>query len=335
MKNLLYILTFIACIIAFACNESSRQSFSSNQENDQTDSVPQFTRMKADSLKFRLTHHYSENYNFRVKADSLKLIQIESGYPQDTCTIYNGDLIVVAKILLTPNDTTDTVWVKVGRDQFTMGWIKESELIPNVVPDDILSETLSLMTDSRAVWMFALIAFGTTAFFVRRYRNRKLQILKFNEMDSFYPILFLILTALLSCTYASIQNFVPEYWQEFYYNPTLNPMQLPPIMSLLVTLVWAIVIVFIAVVDDVYNNFYVAPGIIYLGETLGLGMLVYLFFSWTTPIGIGYALLPLFIIILVWIYFRHIRCTFICGECGYRMFSDGHCRHCGTYNSKE
>ena len=124
MKNFLYILTFIACIIAFACNESNRQSFTSNQENEQTDSVPQLTKTKADSLKFRLTHHYSENYNFRVKADSLKLIQIESGYPQDTCTIYNGDLIVVAKILLTPTDTTDTVWVKVGRDQFTMVWIK-------------------------------------------------------------------------------------------------------------------------------------------------------------------------------------------------------------------
>ena len=160
MKNLIYILTFIACVIAFACNDSDRSPFSSSKETGQTNSVPQLTRMKADSLKFRLTHHYTENYNFRVKADSLKLIQIESGYPQDTCTIYRGDLIVVAKIMLTPTDTTDTVWVKVGRDQFTMGWIKESELIPNVVPDDILSETLSLMTDSRAVWMFSIIAFG-------------------------------------------------------------------------------------------------------------------------------------------------------------------------------
>ncbi len=70
MKNFLYILTFIACIIAFACNESNRKSFSSNQENEETDSVPQLTKTKADSLKFRLTHHYSENYNFRVKADS-------------------------------------------------------------------------------------------------------------------------------------------------------------------------------------------------------------------------------------------------------------------------
>lgn len=328
----------IACVLIFACNHSEYLPFLSGEKTEKaemTDTIPHLTRMKADSLRFRLTHHYSENFNFRVKADSLQLVPQGTGGIQDTCTVRKGDLIVVAKILLTPNDSTDAVWVKVARDQFTMGWIRESDLLPNVVPDDVISETLNYLTDSRTLWMFSIVAFGIAAFFLRRHRSRKLQVLKFDEMDSFYPVLFLILTAVLSCLYTSIQRFTPEYWQEFYFNPTLNPMQIPPTMALLVTLVWAIVIVLIAVLDDVYNNFYVGPGIMYLCETLGLGMLVYLFFSWTTKITIGYALLPLFIIALVWIYFRHIRCTFICGECGCRMHSYGHCKHCNAYNTQE
>ena len=331
----MYIITMVACALAFACNHSEYLPFLSNETTEKEDTIPHLTRLKADSLKFRLTHHYSENFNFRVTADSIKLVPLELGSAIDTCTVRKGDLIAVVQIQQNPNDSTASVWVKMARDQFTMGWIKESDLLPSVVPDDIISEALNYMTDSRTVWMLSIIAFGIAAFFLRRHRNRKLQILKFDEMDSFYPILFLILTAMLSCLYTSIQIFVPEYWQEFYFNPTLNPMQLPPIMALLVTLMWSIAIVLIAVIDDVYNNFYAAPGIMYLCETLGLGMLTYLFFSWTTKISIGYILLPAFIILLVWFYFRYIRCTYICGECGCRMHSYGRCKHCNTYNTAE
>lgn len=334
MKNLIYIFLLIGCALTLACTHYGQRSDLSQEQAAPADSVPHLSRTKADSLRFRLTHHYSENYNFRVKADSIVLTPREADNNLDTCVVYNGNILVVADIHITPSDSADSVWVKVARDQFTMGWVKESELLPNVVPDDIISIALDNLTDIRAVWMLSIIACGIMAYILRRYSKNKLQILKFNEMDSYYPILFLLLTAALSCLYASIQKFVPEYWQEFYFHPTLNPLQLPLIMSLLVVLAWSVAIAFIAVVDDVYNNFYIASGIMYLFETLGLGMIVYLFFSWTTKIGIGYILLPLFIATLTWIYFRHIRCTYICGECGYRMHSGGQCPHCGTYNTE-
>jgi hypothetical protein len=335
MRNLPYIITLAICVLALACTHYKDMPFlSQEEERAQADSVPHLSRMRADSLVFRLTHHYTKNHNFRVKADSLLLAPGATDIRQDTFAVYKGDIIAVAEIIYMPSDSTDSVWVKVARDQATMGWIREAELLPNVVTDDIISETIHFLTGSRAAWMLAIIAFGTTAFFLRRYRRNKLQILKFNEMDSFYPILFLILTASLSHLYSSIQIHTPEYWQEFYFHPTLNPLQLPTTMALLVTLAWSVIIVFIAVVDDVYHNLYIAPGIMYLMETLGLGMIVYLIFSWTAKIGIGNVMLPLFVCAIVWFYFRYIRCTYICGECGYRMYSSGRCRHCGTYNSE-
>lgn len=322
----------ISAALLLACSHNTPHTTTAESTEVAADTMPVLSPTKADSLRFRLTHHYTINHNFRVKTDSLTLVPRETENMHDTCTVYNGDILVVANIHITTTDTTDTVWVKVARDQFTMGWIRESELLPNVVTDDIISEALHTLSGSRATWMLAIIAFGTLAFFARRHKHNKLQILKFNEMDSFYPILFLILTATLSHQYANIQTTTPEYWQEYYYHPTLNPLQLPTTMALLVTLAWSVIIVFIAMTDDIYHNLYLAPGIMYIMETLGLAMLTYHIFSWTTAIGIGHILLPIFIITLLYTYFRYIRCTHTCGQCGYRMHSSGQCPHCGTIN---
>ena len=142
---------------------------------------------QADSLYFRLSHHYSENFNFVVKADSLTLIPREGDLLTDTCKVYSGDLIAVASIKTISGDSIDSVWVKVAHDQFTMGWIPEDELLKGVVPDDSISEMLDLMTGSRGFWMSALVFCGIIGFFLRRGKVKKLQILRFNDMDSFYP----------------------------------------------------------------------------------------------------------------------------------------------------
>jgi hypothetical protein len=321
-------------MLTIACKKNSTPTEGKN-DVESADSIPCLKREKADSIKFRLTHHYTINHNFIVKSDSLTLTSRISALPNDTFVVRKGERIVVADIYENVNDSAKTVWIKMARDQHTMGWIRENDMLTHVVPDNIISYTLDILTNSRTLWMFSILAFGVGAFFFRRYRSSKLQILKFDEMDSFYPVLFLILTATLSCLYTSIQRFVPEYWQEYYFNPTLNPLQLPAALSLLVALVWTTIIIFIAVLDNIYNNFYIAPGITYLCELLGLGMLTYLFFSWTTIITIGYFLLPVFIVALLYIYFKYIRCKYTCGECGCRMHSPGRCIYCGTYNHKD
>lgn len=98
------------------------------------------TPKQVDSLVFRLTHHYSENFNFLVKADSLKLIPREGDLIMDTCLVYKDDVIAVAAIKTIPGDSIDSIWVKVASNQTTMGWIPESELLKGTTPDDLISE---------------------------------------------------------------------------------------------------------------------------------------------------------------------------------------------------
>lgn len=263
---------------------------------------------QVDSLVFRLTHHYSENFNFLVKADSLTLIPREGDLITDTCRVYAGDVIAVAAIKAMPNDSIDSIWVKVASSQYTMGWIPEQELLRGTTPDDTISEILDALSSSRIIWMTALISLGAIALiFGKRKRFEKPLILRFEEMNSIYPPLFLLLVALMASLYASVQNFVPEFWQEYYFHPTLNPLMLPHVMAALVVIMWLVIITFIAVIDEVYNRFSFQQGITYLAELIGAAMLIYLVISWTTFVYIGYILLLVLTILLLRRIFQCIK----------------------------
>ena len=325
--------------VSGSASDKSKQNPTAEES---TDTVPKLTPQQVDSVVFRLTHHYGPNFNFELKADSMILVPREGDLIQDTCVVRNKDLLVVAQIKrIEASDSTmeDTFLIKVAHDQTTMGWVKESELLENAVPDDPISQLIDFMTGSRAIWMSSFLGFGVIAFFFRKMRKQKmsigfsdLKVVDLIEMDSFYPPLLLILVACVAALYASVQNFVPEFWQEYYFHPTMNPLLLPPIMAVLVTLVWLTLIVIVAVVIEVYNNFYSFRGIIYLFEIAGLCMLVYLLISWTILIYVGYLLLPILIAYLIYYYFKYIRCTMTCGHCGRKIREKGICKHCGAIN---
>ena len=327
----------------FEVSSSTSEKLKQNPTTEEsTDTVPKLTPQQVDSVVFRLTHHYGPNFNFELKADSMILVPREGDLIQDTCVVRNKDLLVVAQIKrIEASDSTmeDTFLIKVAHDQTTMGWVKESELLENAVPDDPISQLIDFMTGSRAIWMSSFLGFGVIAFFFRKMRRQKmsigfseLKVVDLIEMDSFYPPLLLILVACVAALYASVQNFVPEFWQEYYFHPTMNPLLLPPIMAVLVTLVWLTLIVIVAVVIEVYINFYSFRGIIYLFEIAGLCMLVYLLISWTILIYVGYLLLPILIAYLIYYYFKYIRCTMTCGHCGRKIREKGICKHCGAIN---
>ena len=325
--------------VSSSASDKSKQNPTAEES---TDTVPKLTPQQVDSVVFRLTHHYGPNFNFELKADSMILVPREGDLIQDTCVVRNKDLLVVAQIKrIEASDSTmeDTFLIKVAHDQTTMGWVKESELLENAVPDDPISQLIDFMTGSRAIWMSSFLGFGVIAFFFRKMRKQKmsislseLKVVDLIEMDSFYPPLLLILVACVAALYASVQNFVPEFWQEYYFHPTMNPLLLPPIMAVLVTLVWLTLIVIVAVVIEVYNNFYSFRGIIYLFEIAGVCMLVYLLISWTILIYVGYLLLPILIAYLIYYYFKYIRCTMTCGHCGRKIREKGICKHCGAIN---
>ena len=58
-----------------------------NAEVADSDSIRilDLTPQQKDSLIFRLTHHYTDNFNFLVKADTLILLPREGDLIQDTC----------------------------------------------------------------------------------------------------------------------------------------------------------------------------------------------------------------------------------------------------------
>ena len=325
--------------VSSSASDKSKQNPTTEES---TDTVPKLTPQQVDSVVFRLTHHYGPNFNFELKADSMILVPREGDLIPDTGVVRNKDLLVVAQIKrIEACDSTmeDTFLIKVAHDQTTMGWVKESELLENAVPDDPISQLIDFMTGSRAIWMSSFLGFGVIAFFFRKMRKQKmsislsdLKVVDLIEMDSFYPPLLLILVACVAALYASVQNFVPEFWQEYYFHPTMNPLLLPPIMAVLVTLVWLTLIVIVAVVIEVYNNFYSFRGIIYLFEIAGVCMLVYLLISWTILIYVGYLLLPILIAYLIYYYFKYIRCTMTCGHCGRKIREKGICKHCGAIN---
>lgn len=267
------------------------------------------TPQQVDSMVFRLTHHYSENFNFLVKADSLTLIPREGDVLDDTCHVYSGDVIAVAAIKTLPGDSIDSIWVKVASNQTTMGWIPERELLRSATPDDTISELLDALSSSRAIWMSTLVFIGVIALLIGKTKSGKrrqfLNLLQ--EMPSIYPPLFLMFVTLMASLYASVQNFVPEFWQEYYFHPTLNPLVLPPLMATLVVLLWLVIITYLAVIEEVYQHFYFLPGITYLAKLTGAGMLVYLIISWTTLFYVGYLLVVLLTAYLIRLMLQTIK----------------------------
>lgn len=297
-----YILSILFIIIAF-CNSNAQNPFVSDSDSV---ALIDLTPTQKDSLLFRLKHHYSENFNFLVKSDSIMLVPREGDIIQDTCWVYKDELIAVAEIKML-QDSIDSVWVKVAHDQYTMGWIPEKDLLESAIPHDQISAMIYILTNSRAFWMTALILFGILAYYLHRGESRQLYILNFKEMRSVYPFVFVALVAIMASVYSSVQCFVPEYWQEYYYHPVLSPIGLPLIMAVLLSLAWLVVIIFIAVVDEVYHHFYFVAGITYIFELLGIAMFSYLVISWTTSIYIGYTILFALLFLLGVIYKRTLR----------------------------
>ncbi|HBC29076.1 MAG TPA: beta-carotene 15,15'-monooxygenase, partial [Prevotellaceae bacterium] len=58
----------------------------------------------------------------------------------DSLFVLKGEQIVIAQIDIIPEDSVDSVWVKVARDQMLMGWVHGRELLSSVVPDDPVSK---------------------------------------------------------------------------------------------------------------------------------------------------------------------------------------------------
>ena len=280
---------------------------------------------------FTATHHYNQNYNFVVKADSMVIYENPDTAIYDSIIVYRGDQLVVAEIKTISNDTIDSVWVKLARDQMSQGWTRECDLLNGVAPDDPISQFIDLFSNNHLLLFLALVVIVTASYGLRKLYRRDAYIVHFHDISSVLPTMLAILVATSATVYATIQNFAPENWRHFYFHPTLNPFAVTPVIGLFVSLVWALIITGIAVVEDVMRRLPFGSAVLYLLGLAAVCAVDYVVFSIFTLYYIGYVLLAAYIWFAV-SRLRLVLARYVCGNCGKRIPGIGKCPHCGAVN---
>ena len=283
-----------------------------------------------------MERQWDVDYNFVVSDDSLVLQEDRPMHLQivpeeaDSFVVYKNDQLVVAQFEVIPEDSIDSVWVKVARDQLTQGWVHESALLEAVVPDDPISQGIHLFSDSHVIAAVALFVVALVAWLVRRGLKRRFHIVHIDDIASPYPMLLCISFAAATVLYTSIQIFVPEVWAAFYFNPTLNPFGQPTLLCLFLALAWMIVILTIASFDDIRRSLTATEAVLYTLSLLAILAVIYIFFSITTMYFLGYFLWMVYAALAVWQYLRRYRPHYRCQKCGAPLHDRGPCSKCGS-----
>ena len=297
----------------------------------------EFTDRQLDSISFARTHHYSQNYNFIVEADSMVLTQqmpeeAVSQLPTDSFAVKRNERIAVADIRIMPMDSVDSVWVQLAHEQGRFGWIHESDMLRAVVPDDPISQFVSFFSDEHLLIFLVVFVFVLFAYGMRKLFKRKAYIVHFNDIATFYPTLLAMVVSISATLYSSVQLFDADAWQEFYFHPSLNPFSHKGLLQLFLASVWALLIVAIAAVDDVFRHLSLADAIPYLLGLAGVCAVCYVVFTISTMYYVGYVLLLVYVGFALWRYFTYTKSDYICGNCGKQIKKKGRCPHCGAIN---
>lgn len=325
--------TFVRCVIVF----SALLMASCYGGRGRDSKVTEYSERQIDSLSFFSTHHYTNNYNFVVKSDSLVLLrqlpeELMSGMQTDSFAVYKGADLVVADIRMIPDDVVDSVWVQLANDTSAFGWTREHQLLKRAMPNDPISEFISDFSNTHViVFLFIIVVIGA-GYLLRIIYRRNAHIVHFKDIDSFYPTLLCLIVATAATLYASIQTFAPQMWQHFYFHPTLNPFSVPPVLGIFLASVWAMLIVGLAAVDDVRHQLPLADALLYLGGLAAVCAVNYIIFSITSLYYIGYLLLVAYFYYAIRQYIRRNMAKYLCGKCGAKLHEKGGCPYCGAVN---
>lgn len=292
-----------------------------------SEEMPQKTK---DSLNYLYERHYTWNTNLEVTSDSVSLecLPIKDTYIR----LRRGDRVVVAEFAVHPADSVDSVWVKLAHTQEAQGWIRETELKQSFVPTDSISQAVHLFSDTHASYFVVIFALFVGVYLFRAFRRKQLQMVYFNDIDSVYPLFLCLLMAFSATVYESMQVFVPDTWEHFYFNPTLSPFKVPFILSVFLLSIWLFLIVALAVLDDLFRQLAPAAAVFYLLGLMSCCIFCYFFFILMTHIYVGYLFLALF----VWVFVRKVQRNnsykYRCGRCGAKLKEKGVCSNCGAVN---
>ena len=291
----------------------------------------ELSKKTKDSLTYLYERHYTWNTNLEVVDDSISLecLPIKDTFIQ----LNRGDRVVVAEFAVHPADSVDSIWVKLAHTQDEQGWIREKELKKSFAPTDSISQAIHLFSDTHASYFVVIFALFVGAYLFRAFRRKQLQMVYFNDIDSVYPLFLCLLMAFSATIYESMQVFVPETWEHFYFNPTLSPFKVPFILSVFLLSIWLFLIVALAVLDDLFRQLTPAAAIFYLLGLMSCCIFCYFFFILMTHIYIGYLFLIFFILVFTKKVYRNIGYKYRCGHCGEKLKEKGHMLQ--TYNPND
>lgn len=307
------------------------------------------TEGTADSLEFAMKHHFTVGYTFRVQTDSLHLCteipsraQLLAVVP-DSVSVYRSDVLIVAQVCMVPEDEVDSVWVKVARDQDTQGWLRESSLLCSVSPDDPISIAIYkfsgnhvrgtlILTSVVLFFLFLQFLYSYMRSFCLSADSERPSRAFWSVLYSPYPTLLRITMSGAAVFYASMQLFAPHQWAEFYFYPTLNPFAVSPLLGAFLFSVWTLLLFFMAMADDAFRQLGFVQFVLYILQSITVLAILYLFFSLTTLVFVGYPLCLVFIGWSVYRYLTRLHPCYRCGRCGKPFHMKGTCPHCGTQN---
>jgi len=330
MKDKVFILLFFSLFL-MGCYDHSKTKH---------DALAGLSEEQLDSLSFYGTHHYSNNYNFIVDCDSLYLCkqspdEVVNGCPVDSddiVAVLRNENVVVAEIQTVPLDSVDSVWINLAHNQDIYGWIHESEMLPNVVPDDPISRFINVFSDLHLILFLVFVVAIAIGYVLVVIKKQNAPIVHFRDINSFYPTLLCITVASAATFYASIQLFAPEMWRHFYYHPTLNPFEVPLLLKIFLCSVWAILIIAVAAIDDARRHLPFGEAMLYIFGMIAVCAVNYIVFSITTLYYVGYLLLITYISFALYRFLDKGYTAYLCGNCGTQMRHKGRCPKCGVEN---
>lgn len=292
----------------------------------------------ADSLRSLTVRPYGVGYNLFVDADSLLLLAERPTHnsthiigKNDSLYVHRGDLVAIAAMTIIPEDSEDSVWIKIARDQECMGWVHESTMLNTTVPTDPVSRIIRNV-ESLPQYMPPVIALASLLITIRLVRRQRLTMLHAHDISSPYPTLMstTLFAVLLLWTHARETH--PIGWAQFYFHPTLNPWQISDhlvFMALLTT--WLFIVVTVATFDELLRKiclrdlpFY----IIALAAWAALLIIAVPPLTTASPLA-ACIVFAAYVIGASTHYVRHSRPTCRCGRCGTPLHSKGRCPHCG------
>lgn len=284
-----------------------------------------------DSLHCLYEHHYTWGTNLVLQADSIELalLPVKDSY----CRLYRGDRVVVAELDVHPQDSIDTLWVKLAHTQDIQGWVRECDMKESFVPADSISMIIHWFSQQHVRYFLTGIALCGLVWLMSAIRKKRLRLGSFNGIDSLYPLLLCLLTAICATLYECIQVYAPGLWEYFYYNPTLSPMRVPFVLGIFIAGLWCMLVVTLAVIDVVFRRLPFFSALSYLLGLASCCVFCYLFFMLTTRVYIGLVLLAAFVIVFIQEALASIRTKrYRCGQCGQILSDKGHCPRCGAMN---